>query len=384
MPSIHDFEPLWGSWRIKRELGRGSFGGVYLAYREDAPEFESAIKHVSIPADEAESRALISDGVIADETGVRAYYDALKDDIISEIRFMYALRGNANIVAYEDHAVIPKKSGCGYDIFIRMELLKSLAEQSAGRQTTPIDVRRLGIDICTALEALEKHRIIHRDVKPANILVSPDGVYKLADFGVARQMERTCMVMSKKGTYAYMSPEVYRGAAADATSDLYSLGLVMYRLMNGNRSPFLCEDGEISYRDMELALAKRLAGRELPPPRYADEALCAVIRRATAFLPAERYAGAADMRAALERISQTPAAEVCAAHASAAAEPDVSTPRGGRIKTIMENEAELSASLRRKYAETEKKKTDRLVHAATLLCAAVMVFTALILMIARM
>lgn len=384
MASIHDFEPLWGSWRIKGELGRGSYGGVYLACREDAPEFMSAVKHVSIPASEGESRALIGDGIVADEAGVRAYYDALRDDIISEIRFMYALRGNANIVAYEDHAVIPKTPGPGYDIFIRMELLTPLAKHAAGKPMTPTEVRRLGTDICTALSALEKQRILHRDVKPANILVARDGSYKLADFGVARQMERTCMVMSKKGTYAYMAPEVYRAEAADATSDLYSLGLVMYRLMNGNRSPFLAESENLSYRDTELALAKRLAGKELPAPKYADGPLSTVIRRATAFLPAERYASAEDMKAALLRISQTEAGPAPVPAGPAVREPEASTPRGGRIRTILENDAELSAALRQKYARSKKRKYDRLAVTLIALCAAAAFFTVLLLIVSVM
>ena len=73
MVSIHDFEPLWGSWKIDRQLGRGSYGGVYLAYREDSPDFRSAVKHVSIPADEGELRALMSEGIATDLESARSY-----------------------------------------------------------------------------------------------------------------------------------------------------------------------------------------------------------------------------------------------------------------------------------------------------------------------
>ncbi|HWQ57479.1 MAG TPA: serine/threonine-protein kinase [Clostridia bacterium] len=365
MDSIHDFEPLWGVWKIERQLGRGSYGGVYLAYRADSPDFRSAVKHVSIPADEGELRALMNEGVAADLESARGYYEKFKNDLIAEIRFMYRLRGCPNIVSYEDHAVIEKKDMPGFDIFIRMELLEPLTERAASKPFSLGEVCRLGVDICTALEALERERILHRDVKPANILMSRDGTYKLGDFGVARQLEKTSMVMSKKGTYAYMAPEVYRGEEAGKTADLYSLGLVMHRLLNGNRAPFLPPEGEVSYQDTELALAKRLAGKQLPHPAYADEAVSAVIGRACAFKPQERYSSASDMKAALQRCidygtpDERPVAERAMPWEShSMSDPASSTESGreSRIKTIQEGDAELAASLKKKYAYRKRRE----------------------------
>jgi len=362
MENIRAFEPLWGVWNIEKQLGRGSYGGVYLACRADAPDFRSAVKHVSIPADANELRALMDEGVATDPESARAYYDKLKDDLLAEIRFMYRLRGCGNIVAYEDHAVVAKEDMPGYDIFIRMELLEPLTERASIKPLSQSEVCRLGIDICNALEALEKERILHRDVKPANILVARDGTYKLGDFGVARQMEKTSMVLSKKGTYSYMAPEVYRGEEAGRTADIYSLGLVMHRLLNGNRAPFLPPEGAITYQDTELALAKRLAGKELPHPAYADEALCAVIGRACAFRPQERFASAADMRAALQRWAD-PAARAGdgetmpwerGSMGDAAYSAD--SPRESRIKTIRDGDAQFAASLKQKYVRKEKAK----------------------------
>ena len=366
MENIRAYEPLWGIWKIEKQLGRGSYGGVYLAYRADAPDFRSAVKHVSIPADRSELRALMDEGVATDLESARAYYDKLKDDLLAEIRFMYRLRGCGNIVAYEDHAVVEKKDMPGYDIFIRMELLKPLTEHASSNPLSQGEVCRLGIDICNALEALEKERILHRDVKPANILVARDGTYKLGDFGVARQMEKTSMVLSKKGTYSYMAPEVYRGEQAGKTADVYSLGLVMHRLLNGNRAPFLPPDGAITYQDTELALAKRLAGKALPRPAYADEAISAVIGRACAFKPQERFASAGDMRAALQRCIDPGARagwdETMPWERGSMGDAADSTesPRESRIKTMRDGDAQLTATLKQKYVrrqKTESKKT---------------------------
>lgn len=104
---------------------------------------------------------------------------------------------------------------------------------------TEADVIRLGIDMCRALEVCAKENIIHRDIKPSNIFVSEHGDYKLGDFGVARHLEASCRELSKKGTYDYMAPEVYRDSVYDARADIFSLGIVLYKLMNNGRIPFL-------------------------------------------------------------------------------------------------------------------------------------------------
>ena len=244
MTNIHQFEPLWGVWKIEEELGEGSYGKVYKAVRNEfGATYYAAIKHISIPINQTEIRNLYEEGLAADEGSARRYYERMLANLLQEIRLMSALKGHTNIVAYEDHMTIEKRDMPGYDVFIRMELLKGLYEHARSTKFTVLDVCNLGIDICTALEILQKKNIVHRDIKPANILYSDDGNYKLSDFGVARTLEHNATVMSKKGTYAYMAPEVYGGQPASFNSDVYSLGLVMHRLLNNNRAPFLPADG---------------------------------------------------------------------------------------------------------------------------------------------
>lgn len=99
---------------------------------------------------------------------------------------MSKLRGNSNIVSYEDHNVIEKQDGeFGWDIFIRMELLTPIVQYFTDNAPTQQDIIKLGIDICKALEVCGKYNIIHRDIKPSNIFVSDVGEFKLGDFGVA-------------------------------------------------------------------------------------------------------------------------------------------------------------------------------------------------------
>lgn len=165
-----------------------------------------------------------------------------------------------------------------------MEYLTSFMEYCAGRALSEDDVLRLGIDLCKALEYCQCQNIIHRDIKPENIFVSRFGEFKLGDFGIARELERTMSGLSKKGTYSYMAPEMYKGEAYDSRVDIYSLGIVLYKLRNHNRLPFISLEKQlITYRDKENALNKRMAGEKLPRPAEAGDAFAEVILKACAF-----------------------------------------------------------------------------------------------------
>lgn len=160
------------------------------------------------------------------------------------------------------------------------------------------EIVKLGSDICEALICHEKSRIIHRDIKPSNIFVDVYGNFKLGDFGIARQMERTQSTLSQKGTEMYMAPEVRYGESGSSYNvDLYSLGLVMYRLLNGNRMPFEPADKEmISFQEREDALARRLRGEKLPLPAKADPALGRIIVKACEADRNKRYQNAEEMK----------------------------------------------------------------------------------------
>ena len=216
---------------------------------------------------------------------------------------MSKLKGNSNVVSYENHQVIEHKDGIGWDILIQMELLTPLNEYIRTTSVTRQDIIKLGIDMCKALELCQKFNIIHRDVKPENIFVSESGDFKLGDFGIARTVEKTSSGLSKKGTYTYMAPEVYKGENYDSTVDIYSLGVVLYRLLNENRTPFLpAYPAPITHSDRENALAKRFSGAPLPPPIHAEGRLAEIVLKACDYAPRQRYNVPLRMRQELEAI----------------------------------------------------------------------------------
>ena len=294
------YEPIFGEWSIVREIGEGSFGKVFEIERRDfGYTYKAALKAITIPQSRSEIERIADDGMGPES--VTAYFRGFVQELVEEFRIMSKLKGESNIVSYEDHRVIEHTDEIGWDVFIRMELLTPLTKYAKEHGISRADVIRLGIDICSALELCRKNNIIHRDIKPENIFVSENGKFKLGDFGIAKTVEKTTGGLSKKGTYTYMAPEVYKGEAYGASVDIYSLGIVLYRFMNNNRAPFLPPyPTPIKYADRESAMARRIKGEPLPAPANADEALSRVILKACAYKPEERYSSAADMRRDLE------------------------------------------------------------------------------------
>lgn len=293
---------VFGNWTLDRKIGEGSFGQVYEASRTEFGEtYKAAIKIITIPQSESEIKSARAEGM--DDLSITTYFRSFVEEIVQEFALMSKLKGNSNIVSYEDHMVTEHKTGIGWDILIRMELLTPLLDYIQRHPLTRMDVIKLGIDLNKALELCQKYNIVHRDIKPENIFVSDAGDYKLGDFGIARTVEKTTGGLSKKGTYTYMAPEVYKDEPYGSGVDIYSLGLVMYRLLNENRAPFLPEyPAPITHSDRETALARRISGAAIPAPKSADGRLAEIVLKACAYQPKDRYSSPMQMRTELEAI----------------------------------------------------------------------------------
>jgi serine/threonine-protein kinase len=270
----------------------------------------AALKVISIPQSQRDADALRSTGM--DEASIGEYYKELAAQLMNELRTMEQLKGHTNIVSYEDHEIRKKENGFGWDLYIRMELLTPLSKYMLAHNMEREEIIRLGIDLCRALERCESLNIIHRDIKPDNIFISKMGDGKLGDFGIARTVERTMSGLSQKGTYGYMAPEIYLGQPYGKTVDIYSLGLVLYKLLNYNRGPFLpAYPNPIRFQDQEQALVRRIRGEQLPAPVQADRRLAEVVLKACSADPGRRYATAGEMRRALQAmVANRPGASV--------------------------------------------------------------------------
>jgi eukaryotic-like serine/threonine-protein kinase len=261
-----------GRYRILRKLGTGGMANVYLA------EDEVLGRRVAIK--------ILNDRHAGDDQFVERFRREAKNA---------ASLSHPNIVSIYDRG---EAEGTYY---IAMEYLdgRTLKELIVARGPAPI---HLAVDyarqILAAIRFAHRHGIVHRDIKPHNVLVDGEGRLKVTDFGIARagvsQMTEAGSII---GTAQYLSPEQAKGAPVDQTSDLYSVGVVLYELLTGV-VPF---SGDTP---VEIAMKHLSNVPEPPSGRRADvpRDLDMVVMRALAKDPSERYQSAEEMDADLRRI----------------------------------------------------------------------------------
>lgn len=294
-------EQIWQDLITEKVIGKGSYGTVYKCYRENNGEKEySAVKVITIPQTGEEYYGYNTEGMTIEQT--KEYYRDIVDDFANEIKILESLKGNKNIVEIKNYEVIEKTEEIGWEIFIEMELLTDFNTYASDKVFTEEEVLKLGTDLCNALYVCNDKNIIHRDIKPENIFVSDTGDFKLGDFGVSRQLEKTDASMSRKGTFNYMAPEVFYSKKYDSRADVYSLGLVMYKLLNNNRMPFLdAEKQIIKYSERQEAFDKRINGEKIPAIKGISDELNEVILKACEYKAEDRYNSADEFRKALEK-----------------------------------------------------------------------------------
>jgi len=294
-----ELQKIWPQWSALAVLGRGSFGTVYRISREG--KYESALKVIEIPGSREELQEQYGEGGTSES--IRSQYLTQVQQLETEIEVMESLKSALHVVSIEDHAIVEKEGEIGWKIYIRMELLQSMGEYLEKHGSlTEKEVITLGIEICEALEACHSRDIIHRDIKPANIFISSFGDYKLGDFGIARKLEAS-KASTKAGTPQYEAPEIIRGELYDKTVDLYALGMVLYTYMNKGRKPFFPPSPQpFSYSDQAEANKRRMSGEPFPDPVDASEEFSAVIRKACAYYPQERFQNASEMKYELQKL----------------------------------------------------------------------------------
>lgn len=290
-------------WEIVRCIGSGSSGKVYELKKKDeyGGDFHCALKVISVPGSQKEYDEMLE---TMSEFAMRAKLREKVEEISNEYRLLGALRGHPNVVNCEDQMIIPHENDMGWDIYIRMELLQSLPDYVRENGMTVENVIKLGSDMCSALELCRENNIIHRDIKPQNIFVSRYGVFKLGDFGVAKASTiRTSA--DKVGTYSYMAPEVYKGKGYDDRVDIYSLGMVLYWLLNERRGPFLPMPPQTPTAEQTTdAQIRRFRGETLPQPKNGGAALKKVVMTACSYKIADRYSDPAEFKRALKLAAQ--------------------------------------------------------------------------------
>ena len=270
---------MLGHCRVVAKIGEGGMGVVYRAY-DEVLHRDVAVKVVN------------KDTRLDSSAGQR---------LLQEARSSSAL-------AHPNICTIHEVGETDGEFYIVMELVegKSLHGMSTDTGLPPDSVLRYGVQIASALARAHDRGIVHRDLKTANIVVTSDGLVKVLDFGLAKQVGEGIFdattrsfaslqdASSVSGTLPYMAPEILRGDAADYRSDLWALGVVLYEAASG-RLPFAGRTGfEISSAIM----------REIPSPLGppVPPGLWAIIQRCLTKEPIQRYQRASEVQAALEAV----------------------------------------------------------------------------------
>ena len=301
MENFENIRLPWPDWKIVKHLGGGAYGKVYEIERNvSGVQEKAALKIVSRPKDDNEIDDYYANGY--DQESIIASYKNEIRDYVQEYRLMKELQGQSNIVSCDDFTVVPHDNGIGGDIFIRMELLTSLQQILKDRMLSIEEIIKLGKDISRALILCESKNIIHRDIKPVNIMVSQFGDFKLGDFGVSKIMDHETHA-TVMGTPEYEAPEIMHMEKYGQAVDIYSLGITLYWLLNNRRMPFIGADEQITPARRSEAMEKRYAGKEkLPKPKNGSKRLKEIVLKACEYDPANRYASAQEMYDALDAL----------------------------------------------------------------------------------
>ena len=300
---MENFEQIrlpWPDWKIVRYLGGGAYGKVYEIERNVSGVQEkekAALKIVSRPKDEDEIDDYYSNSYVQ-ESIIVSYENEIRN-YVQEYRLMKELQEQANIVTCDDIVVVPHENGVGGDIFIRMELLTSLPRLLKERSLSEQEIIKLGKDISHALVLCEQKKIIHRDIKPDNVMSSKLGDYKLGDFGVSKLRNQENYVAATRMP-GFEAPEVIHLEKYGYTADIYSLGILLYWLLNNRRMPFIGADERLTLVRCEEATQRRYRGERIPAPKNGSEKLKKIVLKACEYRPEDRYASAQALYDALE------------------------------------------------------------------------------------
>lgn len=250
-------------------IGKGTFGSVYKVTKDGKA---AAVKVIECPSDYELELAK------------------------KECRMMEAVASDPYTVDYWDSLITETDSG--HTVYILQEYLTSFEAYYNADKMTESEIVQLGIDICQAMIACRNAGFYHLDIQPKNLFVTEDGHFKLGDFGSATYLTDLTKPQPLRGTLAYMAPEVYESRLYSEQSELYSLSILLYTLLNRGIFPFADQ------MNKEEAIQTRLNGTRVPLLSIDSKALSRVLNLVCSPTPRMRFDSFEELLLPLKRASK--------------------------------------------------------------------------------
>lgn len=289
-------ELVFAGWKIGKELGKGSFATVYELSKGNMVR---ALKVVTLLSD--------LDGT---EDEIETQLADKMEAASNEIEVNHRVSGHTNVVNYQEYEFVivwdeqhTRKEGLL--LYIMMERMEKTLQQEIreGTQFSEEQIIKMGKDIMMALKVCHEQRILHRDIKPANIFIADHDTYKLGDFGISKMLGDSTVAFTHTGTQAYVAPEQWNSLPYGKAADIYSVGLILYQLLNENHLPF-SENGLNAD-----SVGRRLKGETFPEPSRGSKRLKEIVMKACSYSASDRYQTADEMLIALENVNNDAPAE---------------------------------------------------------------------------
>lgn len=283
------FDPVFDNWYTEKQIGFGTDGKVYSIVKEneDGTKRRSILKTIRISDNRNSGKDFNS---VSDDLTKSQDLDKIINNITDNIDVIRSSDNGKHFVRYEQWAVRKTSDGKGRIIMIRLEQMRSLTSLLGDFSFTLEETLRLGISICKALDKCRQFGYVYPNLKPENILFDRKGVCKLGDFGSFSCLEPSKTSVAFKRTQYYMAPEFIKSGKINCTADTYSLGLVLYSLVNRGRLPFVEKyPQEVTVYGLDRSMQLRLEGEPFEKPALCSDALFQIISKACAFQENDRY-----------------------------------------------------------------------------------------------
>ena len=243
------------------------------------------VKIISVPASSAKLEALLLSGAYSSKESALAYFKEQADGVLKEVDTLEKLAELEGFIAYSDCQMVPMESGDGYDIYLLSSYKRTLHKHFKRHSFTHLDALNLGLDLCAALSVCRRSGYLYVDLKPSNVFVSDQRLFRIGDLGFIPLNSLKYASVPEKYLSTYTPPEIRDAfSALNPTMDTYAAGLILYQAYNNGELPF---NDEI------------LPGDALPAPLYADYEMSEIILKACAPNPEDRWQDPMEMGQAI-------------------------------------------------------------------------------------